>query len=690
MEGIIRWIRLKLDRRSADQMQDETQNALKKGTNPKAATDNLAKVENGLKKLGALAQRVLPILGVMAFGRAIAQATAENEQALALLDNVVRATGEGAGYTTEQLAQMSVEMARNSTMASAAVQGGLARLLAYTNIQGDAFERAAKATQNMAAALGIDMTSAAETLGRALDDPINGLGALSRQGFKFGDEQRALIQSFVDVNDLAGAQGVILESIEGVYEGAAAAARNTFGGALSALKNEFMDQIALTSQSSGVLADWANNITIWLPIARDHFEQFFGGARLLVLDLDMAIADIEVNMARFFDKYLSRITNVDIVGAEAIYAMHQRRIEEARMRIVNQYAEARRRVDMRRGPLAGVDGPDRTKEINAAVAATQNLIKSLEGERDALQYSRWELIERSAEYRNATATQREYIRVLFEEGELLRETAKARAEAEKEAAQAAAQAQREEERRQAMVQDRIAAMEQELAAFDMTERQIFQTAQAFQAADDAQQAYMLSIYDAIEARKEQIEAEKEAEREMQRIAQDIVQRSHNVALQINDAFVPFFENLYLGLTGFYTLSEGLLEGFKGLGLSIVEQMTEGMAEAQTAKGMAALASGTWPPTPLALKAASLHFAAAAAFRAIPGAARTASSGRGADMGAASRMMSPSRTERQQAEINIYIDPLNPTNPAWQSTLAQTMTAVSQRYGGATVNVRPRT
>jgi hypothetical protein len=60
------------------------------------------------------------------------------------------------------------------------------------------------------------------------------------------------------------------------------------------------------------------------------------------------------------------------------------------------------------------------------------------------------------------------------------------------------------------------------------------------------------------------------------------------------------------------------------------------------------------------------------------------------------MANPNSTMRPTAgtamapEINIYIDPLNPSNPAWQSTLAQTLRGVSQRYGASTVNVRPRT
>jgi hypothetical protein len=122
----------------------------------------------------------------------------------------------------------------------------------------------------------------------------------------------------------------------------------------------------------------------------------------------------------------------------------------------------------------------------------------------------------------------------------------------------------------------------------------------------------------------------------------------------------------------------------------VQELIAGKAEMSMAEAISALASGTWPPNPLALKAAALHMSAAAAYRAIKGSGRGGSSASGSIGNPMAATRPSAMAERMLPEINIYIDPLNPTNPAWQSTLAQTLRGVRQRYGNATVNVRPRT
>jgi hypothetical protein len=183
--------------------------------------------------------------------------------------------------------------------------------------------------------------------------------------------------------------------------------------------------------------------------------------------------------------------------------------------------------------------------------------------------------------------------------------------------------------------------------------------------------------------------------EAARMAQEALEQgARDTAENMTDAFAGFFEGMAQGFMGMMTLGEALKQGVTGLGAAIIEELTKGKAEYHMAEGAGALASGTWPPNPLALKAASQHFIAAGLFKALPGVVR--SMGRPSSGG---RMSIPSATaatrpssipDRQQPEINIYIDPLNPTNPAWQSNLAQTLRGVTQRYGSATVNVRPRT
>jgi hypothetical protein len=669
MEGIIRWIRLKFDKKSGEQAADQMQDAVVKGTDPKKPVDNIKAIEDQVTDLGKQMKKLIPLFSAGFVVRSIVRATAENEQALAQLDNIIRLTGEGAGFTTEQLAQLSTEMARSSTTASASVQGGLTRLLAYTNIQGDEFLRAAQAALDMSEVLGIDMTSAAETLGRALDDPINGLGALSRQGFKFGDSQKALIDEMVRTNDIAGAQALILEVIEGNYEGAAKAARQTLGGALRALKNEWGDQIALSGNASSAIVDFVNLATDSLPKVRDFLDRLVGGIQILAIDAAVGVARLELAIAKLFRR--------NVAQAEQNLKFMREAAEAERNAVIEAYEGARKAQEMGAGPLAGFEF-DRGKEIAAAIAATQNLINQLEHERDALQYSRWELIQKSQEYLNATPAQRAYIEELFNEAEMIRETNRANAERE-------AQAKREEaerERRTQGVLKHIAALDAELASLDMSERQIFETSEAFRDAEQGQREYMLSIYDAIEARREQIQAEKDAANEAEQSARQLQMAAEDNARRMVDAYQPFFDGMAMSMMGLGNMTEWLMESFHGLGAEIVAQMIEGKAEMSMAEAVSALAQGTWPPNPAALKSAALHMSAAAAFRAISARGSATASNMGAATSAAEGAARRSAdTGRKASDINIYIDGVDPRNPRHQALISRTANEYRERTGG---------
>ncbi|KXU39374.1 hypothetical protein AXE65_08815, partial [Ventosimonas gracilis] len=117
-------------------------------------------------------------------------------------------------------------------------------LLAFSGIVGDDFVKAQQAAADMAARMGTDIASAAETIGRALDVPSQGMAALSRQGFRFTEEQKELVKWLEETGRKSQAQGIILEALEETYDGAAAAARDSFGGALTAVKNNISSLLA--------------------------------------------------------------------------------------------------------------------------------------------------------------------------------------------------------------------------------------------------------------------------------------------------------------------------------------------------------------------------------------------------------------------------------------------------------------
>ena len=170
------------------------------------------------------------------FGRFVTETkNAEREQAQ--LSAVLRSTGESAGFNRDQLNSMADALEKATTFSGGDINQAQTTLLAFTGIVGNQFNRALQSAADMAARTGTTVKDAAETIGRALDVPSQGLTALSKQGFRFTDEQKKLAAALESTGDVAGAQQIILSSLEESYGGAAAAARDTFGGSLDALQN---------------------------------------------------------------------------------------------------------------------------------------------------------------------------------------------------------------------------------------------------------------------------------------------------------------------------------------------------------------------------------------------------------------------------------------------------------------------
>ncbi len=166
------------------------------------------------------------------------QETRDAQNEVAQLGAVLRSTGNAAGYSMAQLNAMSAELANSSVFSEGEIARAQTRLLSYTGIMGEQFPRAMQAVIDMSARLGMTVEQSAETVGRALDVPSQGLTALSKQGFRFTEEQEKLVGALEKAGRTAEAQGIILSALESSYGGAAAAARNTFGGALTALQNQ--------------------------------------------------------------------------------------------------------------------------------------------------------------------------------------------------------------------------------------------------------------------------------------------------------------------------------------------------------------------------------------------------------------------------------------------------------------------
>ncbi|UJW87953.1 phage tail length tape measure family protein [Devosia sp. SL43] len=237
----------------------------------------MKKAQSSLAAAGAKMQQVGAIMSaaftapLLLFASKAVPAFQEQAKAMAQVNAVLKSMGPVAGRTAAQLDAMADALEGASTFTGEDILTKVsANLLTFGKIQGDVFDRAQQAAIDLSARLGSDLQSSAIMVGKALQDPIKGLTALSRVGVSFTAEQKAMIEQMVKVGDVAGAQSLILAELERQYGGQAQAAQDATGG-VDELKDswgkfeETVGEIiamvlpALTNALRGVV-DWLNTL----------------------------------------------------------------------------------------------------------------------------------------------------------------------------------------------------------------------------------------------------------------------------------------------------------------------------------------------------------------------------------------------------------------------------------------------
>lgn len=162
----------------------------------------------------------------------------ENQAQLAA---VLKSTANAAGFTAEQLNTMAQGLAKVTSFGDDDFTKGQTALLKYTNIVGSTFTDALRLAGDMAARTGTSVAESADKIGKALNQPGEGLARLRREGVAFSDEQEKAIKILEETGRTAEAQALIIQGLERSYGGAAIALRQTFGGSLDALKAQLTD-----------------------------------------------------------------------------------------------------------------------------------------------------------------------------------------------------------------------------------------------------------------------------------------------------------------------------------------------------------------------------------------------------------------------------------------------------------------
>lgn len=199
-------------------------------------------------------------LGVGAAGLALSLSQGisqldQYEVDLIRVEAVLKATGNAVGFTAEQLRDQADALALATLTSTTEVQKAQAALLTFNKVTGDTFTRAINLSQDLAEVGFGSINSSAVQLGKALQDPVKGLSALTRVGVTFSEQQQQQIKDLVKNNELLKAQSILLDAIESQAGGAGAAvAASSLAGSIDTLGQRWDEFTRSIAESTGALS----------------------------------------------------------------------------------------------------------------------------------------------------------------------------------------------------------------------------------------------------------------------------------------------------------------------------------------------------------------------------------------------------------------------------------------------------
>jgi hypothetical protein len=203
--------------------------------------------ESAFGKIGNVAKKAAIAVGAFAGAGAVVGAkligAAENAAtANARIEQVAESMGlfgegtENAATSVDDLTKRLTDLANKTALQTGIDQNQIkltqAKLLTFKELAttadevGGSFDRATQVAIDLAAAGFGAAESNAVQLGKALNDPVKGLTALTRSGITFTKQEEELIKTLVASGKQLEAQDMILEAIEKQVGGTAAATAN--------------------------------------------------------------------------------------------------------------------------------------------------------------------------------------------------------------------------------------------------------------------------------------------------------------------------------------------------------------------------------------------------------------------------------------------------------------------------------
>lgn len=256
---------------------------------------SMKKAEDGFKGFADGVRNSLALgaltAGLVEFGKNLD----DQEKGLAQVRASLNSTGSAAGVTEKSILDLADSMKKLTAVDDDAIVAADSLLLTFTKVGKEIFPEATRAIVDMSAKLGIDLKAATLQVGKALNDPIKGINALTREGVSFSAAQKDMVKNLVETGHTLDAQKLILRELSTEFGGSAAAMRDTFGGALQALQVRVGDLFQAIGGGQG-LRTGIETLIVVAEKGADVLTQMNNPATELGKSVDKFNASMEQNL----------------------------------------------------------------------------------------------------------------------------------------------------------------------------------------------------------------------------------------------------------------------------------------------------------------------------------------------------------------------------------------------------------
>lgn len=321
-------IGLAIDSRDVKKASAELYRLETQGKKTEKATDGIKKSFGGLSTAAKTLAGAMAAIGAVRFLAGAIEETVQYQRNMNVIENLVKQTGASAWVSAQQLEQQARAIGFSTLESVEGIMAAQQTMLTFRSVTGEVFDRSIMAAADMSAALGTDLKSSTLQLGKALEDPVKGLTALSRSGTVFTDQQKEMVKAMVEAGDVADAQRFILSELEAQYGGAAKAAATGLAGSLDTLSQKWQEfKIGLVEDSTG-------DISVIIDSLGNSFEFILK----VIKSLSIAFVDLGSAIAAY-SAIAVELVSLNFDAAESIKEQRDEQAAMAEKRLADIWAE---------------------------------------------------------------------------------------------------------------------------------------------------------------------------------------------------------------------------------------------------------------------------------------------------------------------------------------------------------------